>query len=212
MFAPPPRIKHQLQRAFTLVELLSTIAVMATLMAITGPAMTSLMDSSNLSNGGQMLADQFGLARQIASAKNRPIEVRIIEMSGSPSSAPNAFQLWMEDPATGNTVPISKLAAMPPNTVVGLDQTEVSPALERLPHTELVAGSDEANAMPGASAYYSLQIAPGGTVSPAVPVSEMNEFYLTVVTANSATSTSLPSNYVTVQVNPTTGTPLLYRP
>ncbi len=66
-------------QAFSLVELLMVIAIIGILAVITVPAMSALMQSSDLTRGGQLVTDQVNLGRQTASAQNKVIELRFIQ-------------------------------------------------------------------------------------------------------------------------------------
>lgn len=57
-------------RAFSLVELLAVMAIMALLMGVATPAFQSSSRASHLTQAGNRLADMASLARQTASSKN----------------------------------------------------------------------------------------------------------------------------------------------
>ncbi len=63
-------------RAFTLMEMIIVVSIIAFIAAIVTPAVASLLKSSQLSQAGLMVNDQLAFARQTALAQNRPIEVR----------------------------------------------------------------------------------------------------------------------------------------
>lgn len=190
-------------RGFSIVELLAVMAVVGILLALTVPAMTSLMESSNLTRAGQMMADQVNLARQIASARNTTVEIRLVRMEDA-SSGYEAIQLWTND-AAGNAKPLGSLSLFPQSTSIAGNTAVLSRMLS--------IGSDStmpANSGAGSNKKYrSFQIRPNGLVTPTLP---MERCYLAVVGSRYAGDSQLPKNYVTVQINPQTGTPLVYRP
>jgi uncharacterized protein (TIGR02596 family) len=65
------------QGAFTLVELLVVMAIMALLITIGGPALVGVFKGSGVTQGGQEIQDQLTYYRQYALANNCPVEVRI---------------------------------------------------------------------------------------------------------------------------------------
>lgn len=63
--------------AFSLIELLAVVSVMALLMGIVAPAMSGMMASTRLASAGQMVEGLFGEAQQLTAAQGRPVEVRM---------------------------------------------------------------------------------------------------------------------------------------
>lgn len=184
-------------RGFSLVELLVVIAVIGLLAVITVPALTSVMQSSDLTRGGQLVADQVNLARQTASSRNQVIELRLIKIAGRKGYA--ATQLWRADDS-GQMSPARRIVNLPQS--VTIPDNTLSPAIASLPTGSMTLG--------GASvSYCALQIRPSGEVTPIV---DMKDLVFTIVPEVFAGNTSLPANYFLVQINPVTGTPLVYRP
>ncbi|MDR1191065.1 MAG: Verru_Chthon cassette protein D [Verrucomicrobiales bacterium] len=192
---------HRQRRSFTLVEMMAVVALIGLLVTVSIPAMNGLMNSSNLTSAGQTVADQIGLARQTASARNRAVEIRFIRLSAD-ARGYDAMQLWMTS-ANGEAKPLNRLTSFPTGIVVSDDTTNLSKALEFADSG--VLGS---NLYPNAE-YVALQIRPSGLVTPTLPMSDL---YLTVLRARDAEDGNLPSNYLTVQLNPNTGVPLIFRP
>ena len=199
---------HRL-RAFSIIELLVVIAIIGILMALTVPAVSSLIENTNLSRSAQLVESQIQLARQMASSKNRPVEIRLIRSSGQSSNGLNAIQLWQMDPPTGTNAvqarPLTRVEMLPTALCISEDAAVAS---------RLFARCGITNSMPSGapfsgSAYAAFQIFPSGLLSPYV---EMQAAYVTVVPARNAGDSSLPHNYATIQINPMTGTPSIYRP
>ncbi len=82
-------------KAFTLIELLLAMAIVATLIGFATPATMSALRGSQLSHGSMVVAEQLNLARQTALATNRSVEVRFYQYADSSAS--------MEQPSDPNT-------------------------------------------------------------------------------------------------------------
>jgi uncharacterized protein (TIGR02596 family) len=155
--------------SFTLVELLVVMAIVAILIALAVPSITSLFEGDGLSTGAQQVADQVNLARQLSSSKNVTVELRVFKMAGTNASYSSggftsgytALQMGTND-STGQWQAVSRLYRLPQNIVI----------------------------------------------------SEKTTFSFMVIPARYATQTALTGikNYAIVQINPVTGTPLVFRP
>lgn len=64
-------------RAFSLIELLSVLAIITILAAATVPALKGTLDGFNISGAADMAGAELSLARQTAISRNLPVEVRI---------------------------------------------------------------------------------------------------------------------------------------
>ena len=83
-------------RAFSLVELLVVISVIAIIAGFAVPAVTTMIRGSALAQGSQNIADQIVLARQLALSRNRSVEVRFYKFGDSETPGENP-----KDPDTG---------------------------------------------------------------------------------------------------------------
>jgi uncharacterized protein (TIGR02596 family) len=194
-------------RAFSLTELLVVVAIMATILTLAVPSTSSILENSNLTMAAQAVADQISLARQIASTKNKTVEVRIIMMSmtASTGSNYNAVQLWTSN-AVGVMKPAASLVRLPQTTAIS--QNAKLSKLLSVATTGTISNSGPITD----AAYAALHIGPSGTVSASGSTPAMANTYLAVVPLRLASRDSLPSNYAIVQINPKTGTPKVFRP
>jgi uncharacterized protein (TIGR02596 family) len=202
------------QVAFTLVEMLAVLAIISILAALTVPAMNAMVESNNLTRGGQLVVDEINLARQISSSRNITVELRLFKMPGATTSGYTAVQLWATS-STGSAQALSQLAFLPQMFAIS-ENTTVSSALGApafaTPST-MPAGSGPAS---GAT-YLSFEFRPSGVVTPVLNangLTNMSSYCLTILPARYAASgnATLPKNYVLIQINPITATPLVYRP
>ncbi|HEX4084589.1 MAG TPA: Verru_Chthon cassette protein D [Chthoniobacteraceae bacterium] len=189
---------------FTLLELLVVIAVMTLLMAFIVPAMNGMLDSSNLTQGAQTVYDQFDSARQFASTMNTTIEVRLLNIPSRSSQGYSGIQLYSTS-AAGVPEPVGKIAYLPQSVVIAQEKTVLSPLLSFLTVSGTMSAGN-ANV-----SYVSFSLRPSGAVVPVETGTNRNELYLTVVPARFAASASPPPNHATIQLNPDTGSLLLYR-
>ncbi len=196
-------------RAFSIVELLVVIAIMGILMALTVPSVSSMIENTNVTRGAQLVESQIQLARQLASSKNRPVEVRFIKVPSQASNGLSAIQLWQMDPPAGTSPsqarPLTRAEMLP--TAICISEDTVT-------SSRLLATCGLTNSMPSGAplsgnTYAAFQIFPSGLLSPYV---DMQKAYVTVLPVRNAKDTSLPRNYATIQINPMTGTPSTYRP
>lgn len=185
---------------FSLIELLVVVAIVGILAALTVPALSSMMQGSDLARGGQVLADQVNLARQTASALNTAVELRFIQLTNR--SGYSAIQLWRSD-SSGGMKPVRGMLTLPQSVSIGANPP-LPGAMASLPTGTMPTGTTAANAP-----YAALQIRPSGQVT---PILAMSNLFFSVVPAVSAADSQLPPNYFLVQINPITGVPLVYRP
>jgi uncharacterized protein (TIGR02596 family) len=191
-------------RAFSLLELLVVMAIIITLMAMATPAINSLLESNSLSTAGQTVVGQIDLARQTASTSGQTIQVRLLHL-GTSDAGYDAVQIGRTD-MNGNWIAVGRLARFPRAAVVSEDKTKVSPLLAT-PHLE--TGTMAVGGVSSAP-YAAFSIRPSGVVEPAT--SGMSNFFLGIVPSRAGNSSSVPANFVFVQINPGTGNTLIYRP
>lgn len=182
------------RRGFSLVELLAVVAVLAILLVLVTPAFNSIASSSSITQASNLLSGQIELARQLAEVRNRSIEVRILKKNGD--SHFSALQLWW--PGLGQ--PAEKPVVFPQ----GMQLNEsLSPWLSKMGSGTMAAGGSWAGAT-----YRSFTIRPSGELEPRPSAGDRAQVFLTI----SAREEPTPSNYATIQVNPDTSRPILYRP
>lgn len=181
---------------FSLVELLVVTAIMVALLALSVPAVNSLLEANRISEGIRLVNGELETAGQLASARNRTIEVRLINVNGPFA----AVQLWWPD-ATPSAA--GRAVALPAPLVI-LDDATLSPLLET---AGIFAGTMPAGGTYGGKPYRAFRVRASGMVEPSP--GNRTKFYLTLAPDRAS---GVPDNYATLQINPDTGRTMIYRP
>ena len=99
-------------KAFSLMEMLIVISVIAFLLAMTAPSIFSLLQSSQLSGQGAIVLNQLTLAQQTALSSNADVEVRFYKFKDTDNvnfeDRFRAFQFYQYD-TYGRLAPISEI-------------------------------------------------------------------------------------------------------
>jgi len=206
--------------AFSLVELLMVMGVMALLLVMATMAFPNITGSSNINRAGQMVNDILALARQEAVSSSREVHAVFIKMSDSQDSQQwRGIQLWRINETATGPVPeaITRISYLPTAiTITGQDT--LSPVLAANLYT--ASGSDPAGAEINTALANLLQRS-GKTLNGWASV----RFRANGSTDNRITSANNfltiqhirhpgapPDNYYTLQINPVTGKAATYRP
>jgi uncharacterized protein (TIGR02596 family) len=152
--------------------------------------------------GGNTVGDQIALARQLAAARNRNVEVRVVELSERGEKAYRGLQVWIESADGSTLTPAGRLEILPTATAIA-ENPSLSPLLAAEP---VRAGSTNFGSY-GTCAYKAFHIQPTGALDRTV--GSTNNF-LTVY--NQRDTSVPPKNYSTVRINPATGRVAEYRP
>lgn len=185
---------------FSLVELLIVVAIMSVLLLLTIPAFNAVLEANKITEGARLVTGELDTASQLASARNRTIEVRLIRKPGDTYFT--AIQLWWPD---GVFSPAGRAVGLPTPLVILGDNT-----LSPLPGTDgMFAGTMPAGGTYGGNPYTAFRIRASGMVEP-FPTSRA-AFYLTLAPDRYAGG-GTPINYATLQINPDTGRTMMYRP
>lgn len=184
---------------FTMVELLAVIAVVGILAALVIPSFTSISIGLNVTRAGQLVSDQFTLARQLAMTKNRLVEVRFIrdaELEGY-----GALQIWERDAFGDQPKAIRRVESLPDVIYVN---ASLSPILENADST--LTGSAIFGSL-GNRAYKAIRFRPNGRID--API-EIGNAFLTL--QGRRDDKAKPVNYYTLQISPLTGRITTLRP
>jgi len=188
--------------AFSLIELLAVMAVVAIIIAISLPAFTSLTSGSNLNRAGQMVGDQIALARQEAVARNRDVQVTFYNLTNGTTKGWRGMRILRVDQTQNGTVTnvATRLVQIPDGIVISAD-----PATSPL----LSAGRTGTTNLPGYGTveYSSFRFRANGSMESGFGATNNS-----LTLQNASAQGNPPSNYYTIQVNPLTGKVSVYRP
>jgi len=198
-------------RAFSLVEMLVVISIIAILAGFSLPAMNQIQSATALSSASESLVDQLKLARQQAVTRNRPVEVRLYQLP-DPSDASKkvwrGLQLFIveEDGLVAAERPVYF-----PAQVRMADSATYSSLLDqsRVDVTQ-GSGADSGVTLPGVGGNYNyraFRFRPDGSTSLA------SSAFATLYPGNAPTSGSAPAqNWFAVQIDSLTGAVQTFRP
>ena len=187
------------RRAFTLVELLTVIAILIIVMAVAMPVVTSINQAGKITQAAQMIQDRIQLARQHAITQNRSIEVRFYKTrnSGAIVDSYCATAIFEVGTETGIPRQMERFEYLPSGVVIA-ENAQLSPLLSGAAPTQ-----DDPRF---GKNYRFVRFAADGTAA----VKE-GESWLSLVKEGNDGS-SLPENYAVINVVPATGIPRTFRP
>lgn len=190
-------------RAFTLVELLVVMAIVAALIALVVPAFQGIGRGNRITAAGQSVMSQLALARQRALTLSRAVDVRF--QKRPPEAGGPAEYASMQIFRAGDSVPLAGEEKLPPGVrfVEGDDFS-----------TLLAARNTTAVGEPGiAPDVRVIRFRPDGSTTLTVPGAGEDQWFVTVASITDKPAEGLPAkNFATVQINPVNGRARLHRP
>ena len=222
--------------AFTLIELLVVVAIIVLVASFVAPAFNQMARTATLTTAGEDFVDSLNLARQTAITRNLRVEVRILQLPSQVNAndiACRAYQLFIKN-YDGTLTPLTKVVRFQEPVVLsesGNAHTSVTlpsftgtsstilgpfdgsgPIYGPTTDTNNTAAMWPVPALSGSYSYVSFDYLPtGGTTLSATNAT--NSWTATLILENSATTAnSLPANFVTAWIDPSTGKVTVYRP
>lgn len=189
------------KEGFSLIELLTVIAILGILASLIVPAVGSISRGANLNRGGQMISDQLALARQEAVTRNRDVEVRFYQLTNGISTGWRGIQLFrIEQTPTGPVTNASSRISVVPEGIV-MASNSLSPLITSSPASGTVH-------LPtyGATVFRAFRFRGNGSLETSVGTNNYVTLY------NAIDKASPPANYYTIQINPLTGKASVFRP
>lgn len=203
---------HLSRLAFSLTELLVVTAIIGLLAGMTIPAFNSIVTSSKLTSAAHATADHLNFARQTALTRNTSVEVRFYKLpdsgrsSSGTASVYRAIQLFIKNEnflqPLGNCVYL-------PSPIIFVDTAVASSLLANSVTIEQDSDGQPSLGVFGHNyKYRAFRFrASGGTDLSG------NSIHLSLASATDRiVSNDLPSNFITVQIDPVTGRIRSFRP
>jgi uncharacterized protein (TIGR02596 family) len=208
-------INHRQQGAFSLIELLTVIAILSILLALAIPPISQVMKSADLTNAGDQIVSTLSLARHTAISRNRAVEVRFYKYAETADPADGRFhamQLFFLEPSSGGTTATSIGRKISFPSTVYISSTAILSSLMDPTVTTQASGASLNQSIPTQGKNYqaaSFRFYPDGSTN----LPSNRPLFLTVVPSNTEdTATSLPANYATIVIQKATGKAQIHRP
>lgn len=204
------RLLKHFQRGFSLVEMLVVISILAVLMGVVASISTNTLTSIDLRTTAGQVASMFTRAREEALVKNANVQVRIYKtdresFDGEPKYGLIAIGIVNapsdpDDPAYNDPQafpfePIAKRYSLP-QSVSLMDSSPYSTIITDT-HSK---GTEEIPHL-GTLEYSAITFTPNNRAT----LSSSQEWTLTIIQEADEAKGVLPSNYITMQLFPTTG-------
>ena len=218
--------------AFSIFEMLLVMSIVALLVGLAAPALTGVLKGSKLTQAGDMLRDQMAAASAMATSENREVVIRFYsyddDMIPGSESAFRAFQLAgrlnpsdVEQTKVGDKVEpeaVSKLFRLPDGIILSERDSYSSILTEselRCPAGAEVAKRGGERGETVSAMCYSFGFRPDGTTS--LPVGRRfrdKVWFVTLVDENQAAAAGdgLSKNFITLQIDPFTGSVRKFQP
>ncbi len=196
------------KQGFTIVELLVVMGLMLLVVTISLPAFRSMTQGYQLTNAGQVVADELQFARQNALTRNRQVEIRFYSVR-DPLIATNidyrAVQSFLVDETGVNYTPLDRVQYLPSSSIISSDQQWST--LFKLP--PLVASPPTVVFPLGVVACQTFRFLGNGSTD----LDRDSEWYLTMCLKTAVATTNGPGlNYVTTYIDPVSGQVKTFRP
>jgi uncharacterized protein (TIGR02596 family) len=201
------------KKAFSLVELLVVIALLAVLAALVLPSIRSISSATELNISATAVVDALNLARQTALSTNRPVEVRFFEVPRSSGSALAFRAVGVYLMGDSGPAQVGKLTFLRANTVMS-DTETFGTLLKYLPKKQAALPSIDPNASKTFN-YRHFVFRPDGSANLAstAPSQGGDTWHVMLYDDRRAPNGQVaPDNHITIQLVPETGRPRIFQP
>jgi uncharacterized protein (TIGR02596 family) len=215
------------RRGFTLIELLLVLLILAILAALTVPGLQGTLSSMNLRGSANLLYSELDLGRQIASARNLAVDLRMYQdSSGNKDSNGNyPFRMMALVISSTSSGAAADEFVGPPMSLQGDVIIDSSTQFSSLLNTSLLPSQPPPTAVEASTApsilrgktYVRFMFLPNGTLNLASTDSGGNPIAWTLTVINQqgkkATIAGTPAaNYITLLLDVATGRARTYQP
>lgn len=183
------------------------MVVVAVLIGLMVPAVNQVLQGNRMEEAGRMIVDEIQLARQIAAARNLMVELRFVERSVDGSPANMAFR-GLQSGVFNKTnssefIPLTRMALLPDGVIMSTN-AQLSSILGALAKTTSSQFGYQ---------YVSIAIRPTGMLEPQTGLALNQPWFVTAIPRSQSGKTIEEiDNFATVQVDPWTARPTLFRP
>jgi uncharacterized protein (TIGR02596 family) len=224
----PTRRPQQAPRGFTLVELLVVIAMIALLATFAVPSIDSMIGANDINRSQQAVQDSLAFARQTAIARNRRVEVRFYKLDHPESVGSDqtfcAMQAFLID-ESNKVTPVGRITRLPRSVL--MNEVEANSTLiGKLSDKNFSDPSNDPKISLGSNGTSytakAFQFRPDGSTDLSPPT---DKWYVTIHATRSGLAdtfrddrvggnkaTRPPLNFVTLQIDPVSGSVRSYRP
>lgn len=199
------------RHAFSLIEILTVISLIALLAGLSIPAFTQIQSASALAASSGKLVDLLHLARQQATTLGRPVEVRFYELPDPMDASKRVWrgvQLFLID--EGELAPLDRPVSLAPQVKIAESPNHSSLFDGARSDLSEASGTDAGVSLPGAGLNYryrAFRFRPDGSTTLAEPVCA------TLQPVNGSAVGGAPSaNWFAVQVDSLNGSVQTFRP
>lgn len=229
------------RRAFTLVEMITVVGIIALLVVLATPTLVDVLRSTRMTSAGDNLINRMSLAQQEAITRSREVEVRFYRYRDPTSSFPTRDVFWAYQVVAAPVNGAQPQALSEPyfleSGLVFAPDVELSPMLRNVINQSPVGGANDylftprGGAQPAEVSYTALRYYPdggcrlltvanasaGGTDSAqaatAFTIPNLSQSFLTLIdTQDLGSGIVPPRNYYCVQIDAYTGKARVYRP